>query len=104
MKKTAAALACALLILPAAVPAETVDAKGRSLLNALGCKACHRYDGRGAEIGPGLDKVGKRLSEKQIRRQIVEPRQVDPEGSMPSYNHLDEGTISDLVDFLSRQK
>ncbi|NIR33911.1 MAG: c-type cytochrome [Desulfuromonadales bacterium] len=99
-----AALAAALCLVCTSAPAANLEAQGRALLNGLGCKACHSFDGQGGQVGPALDAVGKRLSQKQIRRQLVAPREVNPKGSMPSYDHLGEQDLGILVDFLARQK
>lgn len=105
MKNLAAVIfASGLCLFTATASANDIEARGRSLLNELGCKACHSFGGRGGRVGPALDTVGKRLAGEQIRRQLLSPRELNPESSMPSYDHLDSLEIDALVEFLARQK
>ncbi|MFO7981923.1 MAG: c-type cytochrome [Desulfuromonadales bacterium] len=105
MKIIYAALFAACLCLSAATaPADDIESRGRTLLNGLGCKACHSFEGQGGRIGPSLDTVGKRLAEDRIRRQLLAPREINPESSMPSYDHLEDWKIDTLVEFLGRQE
>lgn len=106
MRKTAlktAALAFALATLSSpALAAE--DARGRELVNSLGCKGCHKIGGSGGAVGPALDGVGKRLSAEQIQKKIVDPKSVNPKSTMPSYKHLPPADIKALVGYLAAQK
>ncbi|HKL48676.1 MAG TPA: c-type cytochrome [Desulfuromonadales bacterium] len=101
---SAALFAACLCLSTATAQADDVESRGRALLNGLGCKACHSFEGQGGRIGPSLDTVGKRLDEDRIRRQLLTPREINPESSMPSYDHLEDWKIDTLVEFLARQK
>ncbi|WP_305042652.1 c-type cytochrome [Geoalkalibacter sp.] len=99
----ALALAC-LFALAAATQVSAEDARGRELLNALGCKACHQLEGSGGALGPALDGVGQRLGAEQINKQITEPASANPSTMMPSYAHIPEEDLKALVDFLATLK
>jgi ubiquinol-cytochrome c reductase cytochrome b subunit len=83
---------------------ESLDAKGRALINELGCKACHVFDGQGGQVGPSLDTVGSRLKAAEIRQQVRDAKERNPKSIMPSFSHLDADSLDTLAEFLSRQK
>ena len=71
-------------------------AHGASLFVDSGCIHCHAIHKVGGHKGPDLSSVGKRLSEDQIRRQIVEGSKV-----MPSFGEtLDSTDLEDLLVYL----
>jgi len=44
------------------------------------CGSCHRYEGRGAAIGPDLTLVGKRMSAERLVQSILQPsREIAPQ-------------------------
>jgi len=92
-----------------ALPAPTTDeltdgGRGRSLLNALGCKGCHSFEGSGGTLGPALDDVGKRLDTAGIKAKLLSPRNHNPKSMMPSYSHLPSPDLKLLAAFLAGQK
>lgn len=103
-RQLAKALALASLFALAATQVSAEEARGRELLNALGCKACHQLEGSGGSLGPALDGVGQRLSAEQINKQIAEPSTANPSTMMPSYAHIPEEDLKALVEFLSTLK
>ncbi len=80
------------------------EAKARQLINSLGCKGCHQLDGAGGTLGPGLDKVGERLSADEIRAQMQDPKTKNPASFMPSFAHLPEQDMKLLVEYLAGLK
>ena len=72
------------------------------LLDAGGCRGCHRIGGHGGTLGPDLAGVGQRLSRERLRRQLLAPRQLDPTSAMPAYDHLSAAEIELLLDYLAR--
>ena len=86
---------------PATAGPERVSAA--ILLDAGGCRGCHRIGGRGGSQGPDLAGVGQRLSRERLKRQLQTPRQLDPATLMPAYDHLSPAEIELLLDFLVRQ-
>lgn len=97
-------LAALLLFAVLAAPAMADDAKARGLINSLGCKGCHTFEGSGGSIGPALDGAGKHLSEDQIREKLLEPKKSNPKSMMPAYGHLAKEDVDALTDFLAAQK
>ena len=39
------------------------------------CANCHRYDGRGADVGPDLTTIGKRMDRHRLVQSILQPSQ-----------------------------
>jgi len=70
--------------------------RGRRIAAQAGCLACHRV-GAGGHDRPASDLggVGARLSTRQIKRALLQPR-----ASMPSYRSLPRAARDDLVAFL----
>jgi sulfur-oxidizing protein SoxX len=90
------ALAAATMLL-AAGSAQAGDAsRGRAIVaDARGslCVLCHKvplaevlFQG---ELGPDLAGVGARLSEKELRARLIDPRVFNPDSIMPSYARTD---------------
>lgn len=40
---------------------------------SVGCYRCHRYDGRGAEVGPDLTMIGRSAERRRIVESILQP-------------------------------
>jgi ubiquinol-cytochrome c reductase cytochrome b subunit len=74
----------------------TTQVSGLEVFNTQGCAACHTIDGVGGTGGPELTKAGFRWSKAAIKKQILTPK--DP--SMPSYSHLSDQDLNDLVEYL----
>jgi cytochrome c2 len=88
-----------------AAPALAADeAQARNLINSLGCKGCHSFEGSGGALGPALDEVGKRLDENQLEAKLLQPKASNPNSMMPSYGHLSQDNLAALVEFLHQQK
>jgi len=94
--RPARALAAAAMLF-AAGSAEAGDAaRGRALVaDARGslCVLCHKvpiaevpFQG---ELGPDLAGVGARLSERELRARLANPRAFNPDSIMPSYARTD---------------
>ena len=101
LTRATACLILAHLVGTAALAAE--DARARNLINSLGCKGCHLFEGSGGSLGPSLDRVGQRLTADQIREKLIAPRGADSRATMPAYSHLDRDDLEALVDFLARR-
>lgn len=94
-----------LLLLPALTnAAETDEARARNLINSLGCKGCHSFDGSGANFAPSLDKLGNRLTAAQIKAKLLDPSRGGQESMMPSYSQFDPQQIEILADFLAARQ
>lgn len=79
-------------------------ARGKELINSLGCKGCHKLDDKGGTVGPALEKVGSRLSEAQLRQKLLDPKATNPKSMMPAYKHLPEKDIEAMVEFMEELK
>ncbi len=86
------ALAAATMLLAAGSAQAGDAARGRAIVaDARGslCVLCHKvplaevlFQG---ELGPDLAGVGARLSEKELRARLIDPRVFNPDSIMPAY-------------------
>jgi mono/diheme cytochrome c family protein len=90
------------LILAAAAPISALAASkeqrahGATVFADTGCNHCHTIRGNGGKKGPNLSGVGRRLSEDQIRTQIMKGGH-----EMPSFAEiLGKSETDDLVAYL----
>lgn len=98
-------VAAATLSLAMATPALAADeARAKELINSLGCKGCHQLAGEGGSLGPAFDGIGKRLQEKELREQLVNPKAKNPNSMMPAFASLPEKDLKVLVDYLKSLK
>ncbi|MBE9485979.1 MAG: hypothetical protein IMY82_02270 [Chloroflexi bacterium] len=74
--------------------------QARQLINALGCKACHKLAGDGGSLAAGLDQIGSRLTAKQISVQLVAHTESRKKGFMPSYNTTSTIELKTISDYL----
>ena len=58
-------------------------AEGEKLVEKHGCRDCHVIRGEGADKAPELDTVIARVGEIQVRKQIKNPKAVNPNSVMP---------------------
>jgi len=94
-----------LLVLHLATPALAVDeARARNLVNSLGCKGCHPFEGSGGSLGSALDRIGRTLSKEQIIRKLVEPKANNPNSMMPGYGQISDADIDALAEYLAARK
>jgi cytochrome c1 len=84
--------------------------RGKALVSAYGCVACHQIPGVAAAtglVGPSLKGVSRRTylagrlsnTPQNMVRWIRNPQQVDPETAMPEMN-VTEQDANDLAQFL----
>jgi mono/diheme cytochrome c family protein len=83
-------------------PQATTTAPGRAVFVKQRCRTCHAIDGEGNARSP-LDGVGSRLTEKEIRRWIVAPQEMDPAVTKRGYQ-LSEEDLDALVAYLMALK
>jgi mono/diheme cytochrome c family protein len=71
-------------------------ARGEAVFNQSGCVHCHTIRSQGGQTGPDLSGVGRRLTEDQMRKQIVGGSKV-----MPAFGEvLQDAEIADLLAYL----
>ncbi len=88
--------------LPGYLHAATKESRaaGQATFHTAGCAQCHGEDWSGTDQGPDLHGVGKDLTRDQLTKRIH-----NGGGGMPPFaDALDDGQISQLVDFLEAQK
>lgn len=86
---------------PSALHAEeTAEIRARRLINALGCKGCHKLEGNGGSLAPILDKIGSRMTRDQIRKHLAAHSESRKNGFMPSYKTTSPAELTDISDFL----
>jgi mono/diheme cytochrome c family protein len=76
----------------------TLD-RGREVYKQQRCQTCHSIDGVGNRRYP-LDGVGARLTEEQIRKWIVAPREMDPKVRKRAYDKLPKQDLDALVAYM----
>lgn len=89
-----------LLLLANVVPGAD-DQTARTLIEAQGCKGCHRLEGKGGSLAAPLDLIGERMSLEQIRQKLLDPKKSVPDSVMPGYGHLTDEELRTLSRFLS---
>ncbi len=94
-------LALTLSQIPLSLQAQqSVEMQARPLINALGCKSCHRLEGDGGSLAPELDKIGTRMTLAQIRKVLAAHAESRESGFMPSYSTTSQTELTNLSDFL----
>ncbi len=64
------------------------DTAGLQLIEALGCRACHRIQGYGGSIAADLSTVGSRMTIAEIRTQLATHSPTRTGHFMPAYASL----------------
>lgn len=61
--------------------------EAQQLLYRLGCLGCHDFNDSGASLAPSLDRIGLKLGEEEIFKQLDQPSETLGRGRkfMPSY-------------------
>ena len=72
---------------------------GAEVYRAQKCQVCHSIAGVGNKRYP-LDGVGTRLTEGDIRKWIVAPREMNPKVSKRAYGKLPKADLDALVVYL----
>ncbi len=89
-------------------------ANGEALFSSLGCSGCHALTPDTVLVGPSLVGVGERAAERvdgmdapaYLRQSLTDPSAYVVEGFtpvMPSFAHLENAEIEDLIAFLMAQ-
>jgi nitric oxide reductase subunit C len=77
---------------------------GAAVFQSKGCMNCHSLHGSGGTFGPALDTIGRSLSAEEIKRQIRDPKSVDPKSMMPAQTGLSDRELEEVAKFLSNLK
>ncbi|MBI4522271.1 MAG: cytochrome c [Deltaproteobacteria bacterium] len=76
---------------------------GAVLFQEKGCFACHKIYETGGLLGPDLTHVGSRLDYQTIEKVLIDPRSVNPQGTMPP-TQLSHDDLDELARFLANLK
>ncbi len=78
---------------------ESAISAGEETVKTVGCLSCHTVDGLGSDFAPALDSVGNKVKPSYLRKWIENPREYDPDTSMPSLR-LSNRELDNVVAFL----
>ena len=78
---------------------QDLSAKSRPATFNQTCIACHAVDGKGGQVGPALDGVGKRLDHEYLTKWLKDPQSVKPGTAMPKLG-LSDAQVDELVQYL----
>ncbi len=86
---------------------EPTVAVGAQLVEAKGCRGCHRIGGQGALKAPALDDVVRRQVGEDpalvtLRLWLRNPKAVKPNTAMPNF-HLSDSEIEAILLYLQEQ-
>jgi mono/diheme cytochrome c family protein len=73
--------------------------RGERVYREQTCQACHSIAGVGNRRYP-LDGVGTKLTEEEIRKWIVAPRDMNPKVNKRAYDKLPQADLEALVAYL----
>jgi ubiquinol-cytochrome c reductase cytochrome b subunit len=75
--------------------------KGAQLLHSMGCIGCHRVNGQGGTVGPGLSPESlKDKSRQWLITQIRNPKKHNPNTIMPAFPLATDQQLNEIVDYL----
>jgi mono/diheme cytochrome c family protein/predicted nucleic acid-binding Zn-ribbon protein len=83
-------------------PAEALVAKGREIVEAVGCKGCHGFQenefatvlGKDKDVAPALHGIAGKTSPQWIYHWLKNPRDYSPVARMPSLRLSDEEALA----------
>jgi cytochrome c oxidase subunit II len=93
-------LALAALAAPAAVAADDIVERGRTVFMKNGCHGCHTIGAMGSAIGPDLSRVGFKYRAEYIERWLRDPSFLRPSAHMPALE-LTDADIQILARYLA---
>ena len=91
---------CCLLFLFSLLP--SCSNTGAAIMEREGCIHCHKFNEQGGNSGPDLTDVKHKRSEDWIIEKIRNPQKKNTGTKMPSYKHLSDDEISEIIAYLKR--
>lgn len=76
------------------------DGSAIQLVEALGCRGCHRIQGYGGSTATDLTEVGSRLTTAEIAKSLAPHPSSDASRSMLTYSTLSAEEIDKLSNYL----
>lgn len=92
--------ALVLAALVSAAPPPAADGSASQLIEALGCRGCHRIQDFGGSLAPDLTAVGTRLTSAEIAKFLAVHPRAGEHQMMPSYATLSAEEIDKLSSYL----
>ncbi len=83
---------------------ESAIQAGEETVKTVGCLSCHTVGELGSDFAPALDSVGNKLKPSYLRKWIENPREYDPNTSMPSLRLSDRELDNVVAYLMSLQK
>jgi cytochrome c2 len=96
-------VAATLLIAATAFAEDPAIANGKTVYTAQKCQLCHSIAGVGNKKSP-LDGVGKKLSAEDIKKWIVNPKEMKADTKMKAYPSLPAKDLDSLIVYMASLK
>lgn len=81
-------------------PPPPADGSAVQLIEALGCRGCHRIQGYGGSLAANLTDVGNRLTATEINAVLTSHSATRGGNFMPSYRTLTPAEVEQLSSYL----
>ncbi len=72
------------------------------IIAMLGCRACHRINGSGGQIGPILQGIGQRMDRRELEKLLTSHDATGSKHHTPRYDYLFESERKQLLDSLEQ--
>jgi mono/diheme cytochrome c family protein len=98
------------LLAPGAFAQDAKVERGKAVYAEQKCATCHAVEGKGGKMASSLDGVGSRLTEEEMRKWIVSPKEMEaklatkPKVSMKAYPNLPKEDVDALVAYMQTLK
>ena len=91
---------CCLFFLSTLLPGCSYD--GEKLFQKEGCITCHRFKGKGGNMGPDLTAITEIRNDSSIESYLKNPKQQNHYARMPSFDHLSWGKRRAIIAYLKK--
>jgi cytochrome c2 len=79
-----------------------ISYNGEKLFQEEGCSTCHRFKGKGGNMGPDLTAITQLKSDSSIESYLKDPMQQNPHARMPSFDNLSGGKRKAIIAYLKK--
>jgi cytochrome c2 len=90
-----------IMLLVAVLPG-CISYNGEELFQTEGCITCHRFKGKGGNMGPDLTAITQIKSDSSIESYLKDPMQQNRYARMPSFKHLSGGKRKAIIAYLKK--
>jgi cytochrome c2 len=98
--KTLLIITCFILLV-ALLPG-CISYNGEKLFQKEGCSTCHRFKGKGGNMGPDLTAITEIRNDSSIESYLKNPKQQNHYARMPSFDHLSWGKRRAIIAYLKK--